>query len=95
MQPKHWIVTFVFLVLAALHQDFWNWDNSGAVFGFLPVGLAYHAAYSIVAAAFWFCVIKFAWPTRLEEWAEEGSAMTAGAETASTKCCPKGAAGGK
>ena len=34
-------------------------------------GLAYHAAYSLVAATFWAIVMKFAWPTRLEEWADE------------------------
>ena len=33
-----------------LHQDFWNWKNSDVVLGFLPVGLAYHAGYSILAA---------------------------------------------
>ena len=47
-------------------------DSANLVLGFMPVGLAYHALYSIVAAAFWFCVIKFAWPTHLEEWAEGG-----------------------
>ena len=36
----------------------------------MPVGLAYHAGYSLVAATFWAVVIKIAWPTHLEEWAE-------------------------
>jgi len=60
----------VFILLAVLHQDVWNWDNDRLVFGFLPMGLAYHAAYSLLAAAFWAVVIKFAWPTHLEEWAD-------------------------
>lgn len=64
------IIVVVFFVLAALHQDCWNWDNASLVFGVLPVGLAYHAGYSIVAAIFWAFVVKFAWPTHLEEWAE-------------------------
>ncbi len=62
----------VFIVLAILHQDFWNWDNPKLVFGFMPIGLAYHALYSLVAVAFWAIVMKFAWPTELEEWAEGG-----------------------
>ena len=73
MKPAVLVATIVFVVLAILHQDVWNWDNANLVFGFLPVGLAYHAAYSIVAATFWAIVMKVAWPTRLEEWADEGS----------------------
>jgi hypothetical protein len=65
------VVIFVgFLILAVLHQDFWNWDKADLVFGFMPIGLAYHAAYSLVAAIFWALVVKFAWPTKLEEWAD-------------------------
>ena len=64
------VALVVFIALFVLHQDVWNWDNPGLVFGFMPVGLAYHAAYSLVAAAFWALVVKFAWPTKLEEWAE-------------------------
>lgn len=64
------VIVTVFIILAVLHQDTWNWDNANLVFGFIPVGLAYHALYSIAAAIFWACVVKFAWPTRLEEWAD-------------------------
>lgn len=69
---KHYVIIAVFIALAILHQDTWNWDKADLVFGFIPVGLAYHAGYSIVAALYWACVVKFAWPTRLEEWAEGG-----------------------
>jgi hypothetical protein len=65
------IIIALFVILAVLHQDCWNWANSNLVFGFMPVGLAYHAAYSLVAATFWALVIKFAWPANLEEWADE------------------------
>ena len=64
------IIFILFLILLVLHQDFWNWDNANLVFGFMPVGLAYHAGYSLIAATFWAVVIKIAWPTHLEEWAE-------------------------
>ena len=66
------VFVIVFIVLAVLHQDVWNWDNANLVFGFMPVGLAYHALYSLVAATFWGVVIKFGWPTKLEEWADGG-----------------------
>ncbi|MCS5540400.1 MAG: hypothetical protein VYA46_01720 [Verrucomicrobiota bacterium] len=70
---KHSLVFLVvFVILAVLHQDVWNWDSSQLVFGFMPVGLAYHAAYSVMAAIFWGIVIKVAWPDGLEEWAEGG-----------------------
>ena len=64
------LIILLALVLAVLHQDFWNWDNDSLVFGFMPVGLAYHAGYSLAAVALWSLAIKFAWPTELEEWAE-------------------------
>ncbi|MGJ8695698.1 MAG: DUF3311 domain-containing protein [Verrucomicrobiaceae bacterium] len=70
---KTWIIIAVFLLLAVLHQDVWNWDKADLVFGFMPIGLAYHAAYSLVAAAFWTIVMKVAWPTHLEEWADENN----------------------
>lgn len=71
MKGPSLVALIVFIILAVLHQDVWNWDNANLVFGFLPVGLAYHAAYSVVAATFWAVVMKVAWPTRLEEWADE------------------------
>ena len=70
MKKSTLLFLLVFIVLAVLHQDFWNWDRADLVFGFMPIGLAYHAAYSLVAAAFWALVIKFAWPEKLEQWAE-------------------------
>ena len=67
------LVVALVIVMAVLHQDFWNWDNASLVFGFLPVGLAYHAAYSLLVAALWFFSIRVAWPSRLETWANEGT----------------------
>ena len=50
-----------------LHQDFWNWRRiEPLVFGFLPIGLAYHAAYSILAAGMMAVLVRFAWPRHLE-----------------------------
>jgi hypothetical protein len=61
----------LFLLIAAVyaaHQDIWNWGKTDPmVFGFLPVGLAYQAAYSIAAAALMALLVLSAWPKHLEE----------------------------
>ncbi|MGD0814324.1 MAG: DUF3311 domain-containing protein [Verrucomicrobiota bacterium] len=61
----------LFLLVAlvyAAHQDVWNWRQPGPmVFGFLPIGLAYHAGYSIAAAVMMAILVKFDWPKGLEE----------------------------
>lgn len=41
-------------VLAALHYDFWFWDDPTLAFGFLPVGMAYHLVYTMAASALWY-----------------------------------------
>ena len=71
MTPKSRNIVFVgVLVLMVLHHDFWLWSDRTLVFGFLPSGLAWHAGYSVVAALFWYLVMKYAWPTEIEEFAE-------------------------
>jgi hypothetical protein len=53
--------------LYVLHQDLWFWRSARPlVFGFLPVGLAYHAAYCLAAAALMWALTRFAWPSHLE-----------------------------
>ena len=59
------------ILLAILHQDFWLWDNQSLVFGFLPIGLAYHVVFSILASAVWALAVLFAWPSHIEAFAEE------------------------
>jgi hypothetical protein len=50
-----------------LHQDVWNWrDTTPLVFGFLPVGLAYHTGYSLCAAGVMALLVKYAWPRGLD-----------------------------
>jgi hypothetical protein len=67
------VVLILAILLGILHQDFWNWNNSGLVLGFMPVGLFYHACYSLAAAALWAFAIRFAWPSEIVEWAESDS----------------------
>jgi hypothetical protein len=68
---KSKIVAALVLVFMVLHNDFWLWDDKSLVFGFMPVGLAFHTGYSLFIAFFWFLVIKFAWPSQMEKWADE------------------------
>jgi hypothetical protein len=75
MKRSTLVCLVLFAVLAILHQDVWNWDNRGLVFGFMPVGLAYHALYSVAAALFWLGVSRFAWPVEIERWADEEPGM--------------------
>jgi hypothetical protein len=56
------------LAVYLIHQDFWNWVQvEPLLFGFLPIGLWYHAAYSLLASALMWLLVKFAWPKSLEE----------------------------
>jgi hypothetical protein len=68
MPVKVFILTLLVAIVYLLHQDFWNWKTAQPlVFGFLPIGLAYHAGYSILASLLMAVLVKFAWPTHLEE----------------------------
>jgi len=50
------------LGLAVLHHDFWLWESDSLVLGFLPVGLAYHASFSLFAGLIWAVVVFLVWP---------------------------------
>ena len=64
-----WLVYLLAVVLLVLHQDFWNFSEyKPLVFGFLPIGLAYHAVYSFACAGLMFLLVTFAWPKHLEEY---------------------------
>jgi len=72
MKRNLWL-TLLVLACFLLHQDFWNWlQVRPLLFGFLPVGLWYHAGYSLAAALLMAVLVKFAWPRELEE-TEAGS----------------------
>jgi len=54
-------------LLYVLHQDLWFWhDARPLVFGFLPIGLFYHAAFTVVAAGVLWLLVTLAWPAHLE-----------------------------
>lgn len=54
------------ILLLILHQDNWFWTDGTLVFGFIPIGLFYHACISIAASATWFVATRIAWPTDVE-----------------------------
>lgn len=62
---KKRIAYLAIAALALLHHDFWFWDDTTLVFGFVPVGLAYHALYSVVAGLLWYVVFSWAWPSEV------------------------------
>lgn len=66
------LLTLLVIAVYALHQDFWNWTKAEPlVFGFLPIGLAYHAGFSLLAAAMMWVLVKVAWPKDLDAMESE------------------------
>ncbi len=56
-------VVVLLVVLAILHQDFWYWDKiDPLVFGFIPIGLAYHIGVSMAAGILWAMAVHYCWP---------------------------------
>lgn len=57
------IIWFALLTLALLHQDYWWWNSiEPLVFGFIPIGLAYHIGVSITAGILWALAVHYCWP---------------------------------
>lgn len=68
---KKLLLVLAVAVLYVLHQDIWNWREARPfVFGALPIGLFYHACFSVAAAGLMWLLVKFAWPSHLEEEVE-------------------------
>ena len=61
-----WVVAIAGLYV--LHQDLWWWRQAHPlVFGFLPVGLAYHGAYCVAVALLMWGLTRSAWPSSLDD----------------------------
>jgi hypothetical protein len=68
---KNALLILATVAVYVLHQDIWFWRTARPlVFGFLPVGLAYHAFFSCLAALLMWLLVTQAWPTELEKLAE-------------------------
>lgn len=58
-------------VLYALHQDVWFFHSARPlVLGFVPVGLFYHACYCVAVSLLMWLLVRFAWPSHLEDPAD-------------------------
>ena len=69
---KKLLVSLLVLAVFLLHQDNWNWMKvEPLVLGFLPVGLAYHAGYALLAAVMMALLARFAWPAELDRFESE------------------------
>lgn len=64
---QHTLALIAVIAFVILHQDFWLWGDARLVMGFLPSGLAYHAAYSVATAGLWVLIVRYAWPSGLDE----------------------------
>ena len=68
---KRALLVLAVAVLYVLHQDIWFWRTARPlVFGFVPVGLAYHACFSVAAALVLWLLVTHAWPSHLEDEAD-------------------------
>jgi hypothetical protein len=66
------LIALATAVLYLLHQDLWFWrDARPLVFGFLPVGLAYHAVYCLAVTGLMWALVQVAWPAHLESAASD------------------------
>ena len=72
------VLALLVVVVLLLHQDFWFWGDRGLVFGFLPVGLAYHVGYTLAVVALMVLLVRFAWPGHLEASVEGQGAVGEG-----------------
>lgn len=79
------VVLILFVVLFVLHHDFWAWADRRLVLGFLPLGLFYHALFSVAAGVLWALANRYAWPDALERWADEAGGAARESESAPTK----------
>lgn len=61
-------VALVIALVYALHQDVWFWRSARPlVFGFLPIGLAYHAAYTLGISLLMLYLVRHHWPYHLDD----------------------------
>ena len=57
----------VVAALYAFHQDTWFWlEARPLVFGILPVGLFYHAAFTMVTPLALLGLVRLIWPSHLD-----------------------------
>ncbi len=74
---KRLVMIIAAVALYVLHQDFWFWRTAKPfILGFLPIGIAYHAGYTIAVSVLMWALVTYAWPGHLEEIAEDLTASS-------------------
>jgi hypothetical protein len=59
--------------LYVLHQDVWLFRSARPLLlGFVPIGLFYHACFCVAVSLLMALLVRFAWPSHLEDPAEGG-----------------------
>jgi hypothetical protein len=61
-----WLLVALMALVMVLHQDLWFWKDRTLVFGFVPIGLAYHVGYSLAASFAMWALVRGVWPAELE-----------------------------
>ena len=62
------LLALIVLLAYGLHQDVWLWRSARPlVFGVLPAGLAYHAAYCLAVSLLMWGLTVLCWPSHLEQ----------------------------
>ena len=57
-----YVVWGMIVALLIAHQDNFLGNNDTLVWGFMPIGLAYHAGISLIAGFVWYLATRFCWP---------------------------------
>jgi hypothetical protein len=71
---KRALLVIVVGALYVLHQDVWFWRTAHPlVFGFIPIGLFYHACFTVAASLAFRMLVKHAWPAHLEQGDEHSA----------------------
>ena len=65
---KRPLLIIIVIALYLLHQDIWFWRTAEPIiFGILPIGLFYHVCYTLAVSIMMWLLVKYAWPSQLEE----------------------------
>ena len=71
------LLTVLVLLLYVLHQDVWFFQTAHPlVLGFVPIGLFYHACFTIAASVLMWLLVRHAWPAHLERDVDSDPART-------------------
>ena len=73
MRVRHLTAAALIAILYVLHQDVWFWRRATPlVFGALPIGLFYHAAYTVATSVALWLLTRLIWPAHLESEGPSG-----------------------